>query len=315
MLNIAIIGPGIIGLSHIAAIKTLDNCRLTALCDVNESVVKPLAEENGVPYFLDYKDIPKNVECDAVILNLPHGLHCESSIFFLNNGIHVLVEKPMANTVEECDRMLEAAKKNNKKLAIAHIQRYFDTNITVKKIVESGELGKLTMISEQRSINYFLDSRPRWFLSKKAAGGGILMNYGAHALDKVQYITGSKVKEISGSAFNLKNDYDIEGNAQYFAKLENGITCVGTFSGYCAVTYENYYYFTEGALKLHGNHAIELIKNGEKNWTTLQVNAKGNEIAREITEFVKYILGEDANIADGEYGKSVIEAIEKVYKN
>ena len=114
MLNIAIVGTGIIGLSHIAAIKTLDNCRLCALCDINESVVKPLAEENGVPYFLDYKDIPKSIQCDAVILNLPHGLHCESSVFFLENGIHVLVEKPMANTAEECEKMIEASRKTGK---------------------------------------------------------------------------------------------------------------------------------------------------------------------------------------------------------
>lgn len=313
MLRIAIVGTGIIGLSHINAIKSLDNCRLCALCDINEDVVKKLAEENGVPYFLNYKDIPGSVECDAVIINLPHGLHCESSIFFLENGIHVLVEKPMANTTEECDKMIEAANKAGKKIAVAHVQRYFDTNIILKNIVDSGELGKLAMISEQRSINYFLDSRPRWFLSKKAAGGGILMNYGAHALDKVQFITGSYVKEISGSAFNIKNDYDIEGNAQYFAKLENGITCVGTFSGYSAVTYENYYYFTGGAVRLRGNNTIEMIKDGDKEWTSIPITSKGAELAREISEFVKYAQGEEANIPNGNYGRSIIAAIEKVY--
>ena len=59
---------------------------------------------------------------------------------------------------------------------------------------------------------------------------------------------------------------------------------------------------------------MEMIKDGEKNWTQIHITSKGVEIAREIAEFVKYINGEDANIADGEYGKTIIEAIEKVYQ-
>ena len=128
MINIAIVGTGIIGLSHINAIKMLDGCRLCALCDLNEEKVSALAKENGVPYFLNYKDIPSSVECDAVILNLPHGLHCESTILFLENGIHVLVEKPMANSACECDQMIDAASKSGKHLAIGHIQRFFSAN-------------------------------------------------------------------------------------------------------------------------------------------------------------------------------------------
>ena len=115
MLNIAIVGTGIIGNSHIKAIQELQDCRLCALCDVNEEVVAELASQHNVPYFLDYKQIPGSVDVDAVILNLPHFLHCEASVFFLEHGIDVLVEKPMANTVEECDRMIEAAEKSGKK--------------------------------------------------------------------------------------------------------------------------------------------------------------------------------------------------------
>lgn len=95
------------------------------MCDVNEAQVKEIDKEKNVPYFLDYKEIPYAVEVDAVILNLPHYLHCEASIFFLEHGINVLVEKPMANTVEECDRMIEAAKKAAKSLQLATFSAFF----------------------------------------------------------------------------------------------------------------------------------------------------------------------------------------------
>ena len=147
MFKVCIISCGMIANSaHIPAYKQFsDDYEIVGVCDINEDAVKPLAEENNVPYVLDYKEIPGKFECDAVILNLPHFLHCESTVFFLDNGINVFIEKPMANTVAECDAMIEAAKRNGKKLAVAHIQRYFGAIAKMKEIYDSGELGKFCM--------------------------------------------------------------------------------------------------------------------------------------------------------------------------
>ncbi len=314
MFKIAIVGTGIIGLSHIEALRKTEGAELVALCDVDEGKVKPLAEANGVPYFLDYHDIPRGVECDAVILNLPHGLHCESTVFFLDSGINVLVEKPMANTTTECDEMIAAARRSGKKLAVAHPQRYYTAEERIREIIDSGELGRLCMTTEQRSINYFNDSRPRWFLSKKAAGGGIVMNYGAHALDKLQYATGARMTKVWSNCQNFKNDYDIEGHAQIFGTLSNGASFSICFSGYTAAVYENYYYFTNGVLRSMGAETLE-IRRGDGSWQDLGCHADGNEIARELAQFVKLLRGEEANIPSAEYSRDIIAAIEKIYEN
>ena len=124
MNKIAVIGTGIIGLSHLEAIVATDVFELCAVCDINEEKAKECAEKYQVPYFTDYKEIPEKTDADAVIINLPHFLHCECSIFFLEKGLHVLVEKPMANSAEECDRMIAAAKKSGKALLVGHVQRY-----------------------------------------------------------------------------------------------------------------------------------------------------------------------------------------------
>jgi len=314
MVKIAIVGTGIIGLSHIKAIKQIEDCKLVCLCDVKEEVVKPIAEENNVPYVLDYKEIPGKFDCDAVILNLPHGLHCESTVFFLDNGINVFIEKPMANTSEECETMLEAAKRNGKKLAVAHIQRYFNAIAKMKEIYDSGELGKFCMYTGCRSINYFADTRPRWFLSKKLAGGGILMNFGAHQLDKLQYITGERVAEVYSNTGNYKNDYDIEGHAQVFGKLTNGASFSLTFSGYTPCEYNDIFYFTDGCMKANGSSTIDVLRNGK--WERLPgIATDGSEMVRELIEFVKFLNGEEANIPDGEFGRDVIATIEKIYES
>ena len=313
MIKIAIVGTGAIVGPHISAINGLDCCTLVALCDLNEERVSKLAAENNVPYFLDYKEIPEKVDCDAVILNLPHGLHAPVSAFFLEKGIHVLVEKPMANTAAECEEMLKASEKSGAKLAVAHVQRFFKANMKIKEIVDSGELGTLCMYDEQRSINYFLPSRPAWFTNKKMAGGGIVMNYGAHAFDKIFYITGAKPTFVNSSYANCINDRDVEGHAQIFAKFDNGVSATITLSGYSDVVYEAYYYFTKGALKLTSTSKLEIRREGEKAWTEVEDCNDNLAFVREIDEFCKYVRGEESNIPDGEYGKAIVTAIDALY--
>lgn len=313
MIRFAIVGTGIIGRSHISALSKIDEAKLVALSDINEAAVSALANEYGVPYFTDYRDIPKNVECDAVILNLPHGLHAESTIFFLNSGINVLIEKPMANTEEECAAMLAAEKASGKVLSVAHPQRHFGAIAKIKEIFDSGRLGKFCMCTGQRSIDYFKAERPRWFLSKKLAGGGIVMNYGAHELDKLQYITGERVAEVYSSYDNLKTDDDIEGHAQIFGKLTSGASFSLTFSGYSNVVYDNVYYFTGGALRAINSRKLEI--NDGAGWQEVAVDTEGEGLERELREFIKLLSGESADIADAEYGRSIIAAIEKIYEN
>ena len=313
MLKIAIVGTGIIAKSHTAAIEQLEKVTLTAVCDINEEKAKAYSEEFGVPYVLDYKELPEKADFDAVILNLPHGLHCEATEFFLNAGKHVLVEKPMANTVEECERMLACAKKNNKKLAIAHIQR-FNANVKkVKEIYESGELGRLCMYTESRCENYFNDNRPKWFLTKKLSGGGIAMNFAAHSFDKLlSVMDGAKITSVNASCGNYTTDYDVEGHAQILAQFDNGVSASITLNGYGALGTEVNFYFTKGALKI-ARRALTINRLDGNGYVPLEITPGVYPFVDEIDAFYKYVNGEDSNIPDGEYSKQIIAAIKAAY--
>lgn len=218
----------------------------------------------------------------------------------------------MANTVAECDEMIAAANKNGKKLAVGHVQRFYNANRKVKDIVQSKEFGELCMFTEVRTTDYFKPTRPRWFLSKKTAGGGIVMNYGAHALDKLFYITEETSPSVFSNCGNIKNDYDIEGHAQFMLKFESGLSASVTFSAYSLSDYDSVYYFTNGALKVTDSRLLSYTTNGE--WNSIDVSEDGKHMERQLDEFYKYISGENSNIADAQYGKAVISAIEKVYK-
>lgn len=313
MIKLGVVGLGGIGLQHLRAIDSSNNCEIAVVCDINCDIAKNISSKYNVPFCVDYKQIADMKDIDAVIINLPHFLHCETTVFFLEHGFHVLVEKPMANTVAECEKMILAAEKNNKKLAVGHIQRFFGANCEVKRVIEGNSLGRLCVFTEFRTINYFDKSRPKWFLSKNAAGGGIVMNYGAHALDKLFYLLDTEIANISSNVDNFKNSEDIEGHAQFFVKFKNGVSATVTFSGYSNSGYDSVYYFTNGALKVTDTNLLSRNINGE--WETLSVKSTNDDaMLLQIEEFCKYISGVPANIAGGEYGMKIISAIEKIYE-
>lgn len=315
MTKFAIVGTGIIFKHHANSIAALDNAELVAVCDINEEKAKEYSEKYDVPYVLDYKKLPELVDFDAVILNLPHGLHCEAAVFFLNAGKHVLVEKPMANTVEECDKMIEASQKSGKKLAVGHMQRHYPINQLAKEIAASGDLGEFVMYTENRCEDYFYENRPKWFLSKKMAGGGIAMNFAAHAFDKFFTFTGqSEVTSVDAMCGNLANDYDVEGHAQIFAKFAGGKSASITLTGYAATGSFVNLYFTKGAIRLASRSVVEVNRGDGNGYVPVEADISGpTAFTRQLDAFIKYINGEDADVADGYYGRRIIDAITRGY--
>ena len=312
MIDIAVVGVGIIGMEHIRAIEKTNGCRLCAVCDTDKEKAARTAEKYSVPWFADYRDIPGQVQADAVILNLPHFLHAESAVFFLENGLHVLVEKPMANTVAECDWMLRAAASSGRRLAVGHLQRFFPANQAVRKLVDSAKFGRLCMFSERRTIDYFANERPRWFLDRAAAGGGIVMNYGAHMLDKLFYLTPSEDVAVFSSCGNAKAIGDIEGHAQILLKFSSGLSAAVTFSGYGPSGYDTMYYFTQGTARVTNGSVLSYTTDGE--WHPAEVHNDGKHMERQLKAFCRYIRGEEADIATGEYGRRIVETIDRIYQ-
>lgn len=312
MFRFGIVGAGIIGEEHKEALLLNPECQITAVCDIEIEKAAKLAEGTSARIYKDYKEMQQNEELDAVILNLPHFLHMEVTVYFLEHKIPVLCEKPMANTVAECDTMIETAKRTATPLAIGHVQRYFAGYREVKRIIESGELGKLCSFTELRNIDYFTN-RPKWFLSKKQAGGGILMNYGAHALDKLFYTTGLKVEKVMSILSNKLTDDDVEASAQVILQLTGNVSASLTYCG-CHVLsqYENYFFFTEGAARLSGGQGVWVSKN-KGPYEKVELSCPATPISCQLAEFIKFLKGEENEMVTPEYAREVISVLEKAF--
>ncbi len=314
MFKLGMIGTGIIAGTYFAALKECSDFKLTAVAEVNEEKAKQVSKEQGVPYYLDYKEMCEKEDIDAVVINLPHFLHCEATVFCLQKGIHVLCEKPMANTVDECEKMIAAAEKSGKMLAIGHVMRYLPAMQVIKEYTDNKTLGELTMVTEVRNEPYFLPQRPRWFLNKKLSGGGICMNFGAHALDKLAYVIGDDFKDINAVCGNLQTDDDVEGHAQIYLTA-CGVPASITFSGYAPFrSNDATFFFTKGALR-NKNGSLEICDEQFGEFKPFEYDKKyKGAFTYQLEEFAKLIRGEESICPDGEYGKKIISAIEEVYR-
>ena len=143
MLGIAIVGAGAIAGVHIDAYKEFGgDCEIRAVCDLYVNKAEELLEKKGIQNARAYKSLEEALDqggIDVVSVCLPPSAHCEAAIHALNHGCHVLVEKPMASSLEECDKMIRAAGENNRLLSVVCQNRFKTPMERVHRMLEEGD--------------------------------------------------------------------------------------------------------------------------------------------------------------------------------
>jgi predicted dehydrogenase len=181
--RLAVVGCGAVAqIHHLPAIVASDRVEAAVLVDADEKRARALAGRFGVrEVATDFKDLPGRVE--AAVVALPNSLHAPVSIELLRRGVHVLVEKPMAMNVRECDEMIDAARTGRTVLAVGLDFRFFDSSLLVRNLLRDGLIGPLRRFDLRQGVI------PRWpfatdfLLKKEMAGGGVLADFGVHVLD------------------------------------------------------------------------------------------------------------------------------------
>ncbi|PEA52476.1 dehydrogenase [Bacillus pseudomycoides] len=200
-MRIGIIGAGGIATGrHIPAFKQLGNeCVIWGVSDINSERATEVANEHRIPHvFANYKDML--TEVDAVCICTPNKFHAEIAIAALQAGVHVLCEKPMALCKQQCEEMLEASQKTDRKLAIAYHYRFMKEAQAAKKMMT--EVGR-PLVARVKAMRR--RKVPGWgvFTNKELQGGGSLIDYGCHLLDLSLWLMGNpKHTVVLGSAYN-----------------------------------------------------------------------------------------------------------------
>jgi predicted dehydrogenase len=225
----AVVGLGRLALEQILpAFAETKWARLAALVSGHRSKAEQIADRYGVARksIYDYEGfdhLSDNPQISVVYIVLPNGMHAEYSIRALKAGKHVLCEKPMANTVNECEQMIQAAKTANKRLMIAYRLQYEPHHRELIRMARSGELGKLKALISANGQNQ--GDPNQWRLNRALAGGGPLPDVGIYCLNAARYLTGEEPIAVTATTYASPADprfKEVEEQADFSLQFPSG---------------------------------------------------------------------------------------------
>jgi predicted dehydrogenase len=325
------IGYAIVGLGRFGAgqlLRSLPECKLArpaALVSGSPDKAKKLAQKYGIKessiYNYDNFDkIADNADVDVVYVVLPNSMHHEYTIRAAKAGKHVFCEKPMANTVKECEEMIAACKAANKKLAIGYRLRYEPTTMRAIEMVQKHEHGKPRVIESVHSFNI---NPGEWRTDKKLAGGGPVMDLGIYCINATRYLSGEEPSHVNAMVYQPSDDprfTTTEAQMVFNMKFPSGLLA------YCSTSYAHHPTNRVHVMAEHAEITIQpaFAYNGVK----LHVRRKGgdaheaavqpekfNQFVAEMDHLAECIRDNQEPRTPGEEGLRDMKVIEKLYES
>lgn len=230
-IRIGIIGVGIMGTAHAHDVTTLPNTTLIGICDIDPKRTEAIGKLYDVPTYSDYNDLLAMPDLDAIIIATPHYSHPIISMAAFEKGIHVLVEKPIAVHVNDCNKMITAygqALKNdpNLKFAAMFMQRTYGYWTKIKDLIDSGEIGKLIrttwIITDWFRTQTYYDMGG-WRATWEGEGGGVLLNQSPHNLDLYQWLVGMPDRVRGFATFGKYHNIEVEDEVTAYFEYDSGM--------------------------------------------------------------------------------------------
>lgn len=246
MIRVAVAGCGRIAqVRHLPEYAQNEQVKIMAVYDKNLERVKEVAAIYGAKAYTSYEELLANPEIDAISICTANAAHYEMTVRALEAGKHVLCEKPMAVTLDQCIKMVEKAKKCGKFLMIAHNQRIARGHVEAKKLIDAGKIGRIitfrTTFGHGGPEGWVINPKNVWFFDKSTSFLGAIADLGIHKTDLIQYLTEQTVSEVTAFIGTLDkkdptgNPISVDDNAICIYRMSGGavgsMTASWTFYG------------------------------------------------------------------------------------
>ncbi|OGB20892.1 MAG: oxidoreductase [Burkholderiales bacterium RIFCSPLOWO2_02_FULL_57_36] len=331
MLNFAIVGCGRIAKRHSELLghNQINNARLAAVCDIVESKAKKIGQQFSVPYFIDMHEMMQKVRVDVVVVLTESGKHAEHVLELAQYGKHIVVEKPMALTLDDADAMIRACDTAGVKFFVVKQNRFNVPVIKVREALQAGRFGKLVMGTVRvrwcRTQAYYdQDSwRGTWALD-----GGVLTNQASHHVDLLEWMMG-EVESVFAMSTTALAKIEAEDTAVVTLRFKNG--ALGVIEATTAVRPKD----LEGSLSILGEGgSVEVggfAVNRMKVWNFAEPLEGDDDVMEKYSvnppnvygfghqayyeHVVDCILNDKQHLVDGLVGRKSLELISAIYES
>ncbi|MFK7971524.1 MAG: Gfo/Idh/MocA family protein [Bacteroidia bacterium] len=326
----AVVGCGNIGKRHLAVIDADERAEIDAICDNVPETAAHFSELYEIPKsFTDYTKMLAETDANIISICTPHGLHAEMTIAAAEAGKHILVEKPMALSVEDCNRMIAAAKANNVELMVVKQNRYNKPIALARKAIEEGKLGKVYLVEcnvlWNRHAGYYNDSNWR---GSKDLEGGALHTQVSHFIDLLIWWFGDVVSAKTSIQTQMQ-PIEIEDTGITALQFSSGVmgnlvwtTCVynKNYEGSITIVGE------KGTIKIGGRYLNQIdfwdvqsyplpenIEFDDKPNSYGKYQGTSSNHDKVVSNVIARLLNERHDVVEGDEGIKTIEAIEMIY--
>jgi glucose-fructose oxidoreductase len=325
-LGYAIVGLGYYGLDVI--IPQFVNCehsRLVALVSGDRAKAQRVARAHGVPEraiysYADFDKIRVNPEIDIVYVCLPNGMHAEYTIRAARAGKHVLCEKPMAISVAECEAMIAACRKADRKLMIGYRCHFEAHNLEAMRLARSGAAGKIRYV---RSEHGFVQGDPsKWRLKRALSGGGSLMDMGIYSLQAARYMTGEEPVAVTARESTDRRDprfSEVEDMIEWTLEFPSG-AIAGCQSMYSANQNHILLMGDAGRIELepatrYDGNQMWVGKDGRERKITPPPGPAKTQFAGQLDHMAQSVMTGRQPIVSGEEGLRDMRIVEAIYRS
>ena len=320
VLRVGLVGAGGMGWCHFTNYEQVKNAKVVAICDVRPTMVaEKLEGRTDVKIYDKLEKMLKNEQLDMIDICTPSFLHKEMAIRLLKAGYHVICEKPMTLNYADAKKVLAAANETNKKFMVAHVVRFMAPYMYLKKVYDSGELGKLLRLDMKRISSIPTWSWEDWMRDEKRSGG-VATDLSIHDLDFVQSMLGMPEK-VTSFATGIKNNNDYILSTLTYKDVV--VTCEGTwyncgipFKAQFLAVFQNGYVELSDKLYKNGKEVVLEQPKEDAKEVDLGINVgNDNGYLAEIQYFVDCVLNDrEIKFVTAESSAKSIELVDLVKK-
>jgi UDP-N-acetylglucosamine 3-dehydrogenase len=210
--KVAVVGVGNMGKNHARVYSEIKNVELVAVTDIDAKAAKEIAERFNVKWYSSHLELLENEEIDAVSVATPTLTHYDVCADILGSEKHVLVEKPIAVTQEQANKMISIANTNNVILMVGHIERFNPAVLKLKEVIDANTLGDLVSLSAKRAGSYSPTGRAIF---------DVVLDFAIHDIDVMRYLIGHKVTSVYSKT--LSKFFDLADYVSAILEFENGV--------------------------------------------------------------------------------------------